>query len=258
MKNIIYGYCRISTVKQKIQRQIDNIKREYPNAVIITEEYTGTTTNRPNWNKLYKQAVSKADKGEKVTIVFDEVSRMSRNAAEGIKLYEELYNRGIELIFIKEPHINTSVYRDKLNKQIEKVNTTGNKAQDKLIDTIIGALQEYSIDIAKEQIEIAFEQAQKEVDYLHQRTSEGVRQAQAQGKQVGRLQGVKVETKKAKAKKQDILKLSKDFEGTNSDIEVMNITGLARNTYYKYKRQLKSELDGNQIIGQTNIYNYTK
>ena len=118
MKNIIYGYCRISTVKQKIQRQIDNIKREYPNAVIITEEYTGTTTNRPNWNKLYKQAVSKADKGEKVTIVFDEVSRMSRNASEGVKLYEELYNKGIELVFIKEPHINTSVYREAKNKEL--------------------------------------------------------------------------------------------------------------------------------------------
>ena len=110
MKNIIYGYCRISTVKQKIQRQIDNIKREYPNAVIITEEYTGTTTNRPNWNKLYKQAVSKADKGEKVTIVFDEVSRMSRNAEDGYNLYQDLYNRGINLVFLKEHHIDTNTY----------------------------------------------------------------------------------------------------------------------------------------------------
>ena len=59
------------------------------------------------------------------------------------------------------------------------------------------------------------------------------------------LQGVKVETRKAKEKKQDILKLSKDFEGTNSDIEVMKITGLARNTYYKYKSQLKTELEVN-------------
>lgn len=251
MKNIIYGYCRISTVKQKIQRQIDNIKREYPNAVIITEEYTGTTTNRPNWNKLYKQAVSKADKGEKVTIVFDEVSRMSRNASEGVKLYEELYNKGIELVFIKEPHINTSVYREATKNSIEM---TGNE----IADEYIKATNKVMMILAKKQIQIAFEQAQKEVDYLHQRTSEGVRQAQAQGKQVGRLQGVKVETKKAKAKKQDILKLSKDFEGTNSDIEVMKITGLARNTYYKYKRELKAELDGNQITGQTNIYDYTK
>ena len=35
---IIYGYARISTMKQNIGRQIDNIKREYPDAVIITEE----------------------------------------------------------------------------------------------------------------------------------------------------------------------------------------------------------------------------
>ena len=240
-----YGYCRISTVKQKIQRQIDNIKREYPEAVIITEEYTGTTTNRPNWNKLYKQATDKASKGEKVTIVFDEVSRMSRNAAEGIKLYEELYNRGIE------PHINTSVYREATKNSIEM---TGNE----IADEYIKATNKVMMILAKKQIQIAFEQAQKEVDYLHQRTSEGVRQAQLQGKQVGRIQGAKVETKKAKARKQDILKLSKDFEGTNSDIEVMKITGLARNTYYKYKRELKAELDGNQITGQTNIYDYTK
>ena len=48
----LYGYCRISTMKQKLQRQIENIKAKYPEAVIITEEYTGTTTDRPTWNKL--------------------------------------------------------------------------------------------------------------------------------------------------------------------------------------------------------------
>ena len=150
MKNIIYGYCRISTVKQKIQRQIDNIKREYPNAVIITEEYTGTTTNRPNWNKLYKQAGSKADKGEKVTIVFDEVSRMSRNASEGVKLYEELYNKGIELVFIKEPHINTSVYREATKNSIEM---TGNE----IADEYIKATNKVMMILAKKQKKIAIE-----------------------------------------------------------------------------------------------------
>ena len=50
----IYGYARISTMKQSIARQIDNIKAKYPDAVIIHEEYTGTTTDRPAWNKLRK------------------------------------------------------------------------------------------------------------------------------------------------------------------------------------------------------------
>ena len=33
----IYGYCRISTAKQSIDRQIRNIKVEYPTAHIVQE-----------------------------------------------------------------------------------------------------------------------------------------------------------------------------------------------------------------------------
>ena len=234
MKARIYGYCRISTMKQKIERQIDNIKREYPDATIIEESYTGTTTDRPNFNKLIKN-LKQGD-----TIVFDEVSRMSRNASEGIKVYEQLFDMGVNLIFIKEPHINTSVYRDRMNKQIEKLSSTGSKATDKLLESIMSALHEYTIDLAREQIELAFKTAQAEVDFLHQRTSEGVRKAQAQGKQVGRAQGAKVETKKAKECKARIMELSKDFNGSNKDTEVMAILGIARNTYYKYKNELKA------------------
>ena len=234
MKARTYGYCRISTMKQKIARQIDNIKREYPDATIITEEYTGTTTDRPSFNKLIKN-LKQGD-----TVVFDEVSRMSRNASEGIELYEQLFDNGINLVFIKEPHINTSVYRDRLNKQIEKLSSTGSKATDKLLESIMTALHEYTIDLAREQIELAFKTAQAEVDFLHQRTSEGVRKAQAQGKQVGRATGTTIETKKAKECKTRIMELSKDFNGSNKDTEVMAILGIARNTYYKYKRELQA------------------
>lgn len=230
----IYGYCRISTMKQKIARQVDNIKKEYPDATIITEEYTGTTTDRPNFNKLLKNLKA----GD--TVVFDEVSRMSRNAAEGIELYEQLFDKGINLVFIKEPHINTSVYRDRMDKQIEKLSSTGSKATDKLLESIMNALHEYTIDLAREQIELAFRTAQAEVDFLHQRTSEGVRKAQAAGKQVGRASGTKVETKKARECKARIKELSRDFGGSNTDTEIMLILGIARNSYYKYKAELKN------------------
>ena len=50
----IYGYCRISTAKQSIDRQIRNIKAEYPTAHIVQEAYTGTSIMRPEWNKLYR------------------------------------------------------------------------------------------------------------------------------------------------------------------------------------------------------------
>ncbi len=240
-KPIIFGYARISTMKQRIQRQVDNIRREYPDAVIITEEYTGTTTDRPKWNKLVEQIKKEAAKGTDVTLVFDEVSRMSRNAAEGMELYEELFNMGVNLIFLKEPHINSKVYRDKLNKQIDKLPKTGCKATDKLLDIMLSALHEYTIDIAKEQIEIAFRTAQAEVDYLHQRTSEGVRKAQAAGKQVGRTKGSVIETKKSIEAKKLIQKHSRDFNGTLSDVDCIKLIGIARNTYFKYKRELKTE-----------------
>lgn len=234
MKARIFGYARISTMKQKIARQIDNIKKQYPDATIITEEWSGTTLDRPNFKKLIKN-LKQGD-----TIVFDEVSRMSRNASEGIELYEQLFDMGINLVFIKEPHINTSVYRDRMNKQIEKLSSTGSRATDKLLESIMTALHEYTIDLAREQIELAFKTAQAEVDFLHQRTSEGVRKAQAQGKQVGRAAGAKVETKKAKESKARIMELSKDFNGSNTDVEVMAILGIARNTYYKYKAEIKA------------------
>lgn len=230
---MIYGYARISTKKQSIQRQIDNIKKYNNNAVVLEEAFTGTTTDRPKLKSLIKTVRS----GD--TIVFDEVSRMSRNAADGVKLYMQLYNKGVNLVFLKEPHINTSVYKEKLNKQIEKVSNTGNKATDKLLNSIMEALQSYMIDIAKEQIELAFQTAQAEVDFLHKRTSEGVRKAQAEGKQVGRSTGAKIETKKAKEAKKKILELSKDFNGYNKDLDIIKMLGIASNTYYKYKKELK-------------------
>ena len=42
---MIYGYCRISTDKQNIERQIRNILKYCPDAIIKQEVYTGTKTD---------------------------------------------------------------------------------------------------------------------------------------------------------------------------------------------------------------------
>ncbi len=224
----LYGYVRISTRKQSIERQIRNIKSKYPEAVIIQEAYTGTTIDRKEWNKL----VSKIKENDK--IVFDSVSRMSRNAEEGFNTYEELFNKNIVLEFLKEPHINTTVYRNALENAIPLTGTT--------VDYILEGINKYLMALAKEQIRLAFEQAEKEVEDLHQRTKEGIETARLNGKQIGQRQGVKLVTKKSLAAKEIIQKHSKDFCGTLDDSEVMKLTGLSRNTYYKYKRELKEKV----------------
>lgn len=68
-----------------------------------------------------------------------------------------------------------------------------------------------------------------------------MRKAQAAGKQIGRAKGSKVETKKAIEAKKQIRKHSKDFGGNLSDVDCMKLIGLARNTFYKYKREMKAE-----------------
>lgn len=221
----INGYTRISKPKQSIDRQIRNILAAYPTAKIYQEAWTGTTSNRKQWQRLMK-AVKPGD-----TIVFDSVSRMSRNAEEGFADYERLYNAGIELIFLKEPHINTAVFRQALAKQIE---LTGTK-----LDLILDGINRYLMEVAREQIIIAFEQSEKEVMDLRQRTREGLITAREKGKVLGRPMGSTFETKKAKKAKEQILRLSRSFNGSLNDEEVIKLVGVAHATYYKYKRELK-------------------
>ena len=172
----IYGYCRISTAKQSIDRQTRNIKDEYPTAHIVQEAYTGTSIFRPEWLKLYRILKS----GD--TVVFDSVSRMSRNAEEGFALYEDLYYKGIRLVFLKEHHIDTETYKKALSGSIAMTGTN--------VDFILKGINEYLMALVKEKIRIH----------------------------------------------------CKAFGGTLDDMECMKLTGLARNTYYKYKRQIRAEL----------------
>ncbi len=225
----VYGYCRISTKKQSIERQERNIIEQYPNAIIVKEVYTGTKfQGRKELEKILKKVVP----GD--TIVFDSVSRMSRNAEDGYKLYEELYKNDINLVFLKESYINTDTYKKTLDKKIELV---GDK-----VDFILEGINKYLMELAKEQIRIAFEQAQKEVDDLHKRTSEGMKTAKLNGKQIGQVPGRKLNVKKSNIAKEIILKHSKSFNGTLNDDETIKLTGVSRKTYYKYKAELKEDI----------------
>lgn len=223
----VYGYCRISRKEQSIDRQVRNIAAEYPNAVMVKEAYTGTKVEgRAGFERLLKQ-VTEGD-----MIVFDSVSRMSRNAAEGIELYEALYSRGVRLVFLKEHHIDTDTYKKALADAVPMTGTN--------VDIILQAINEYLRVLRKEQIQLAFEQAQKEVDDLHERTKEGIETARLAGKQIGNVKGCKLHTKKSDIAKEIIRKHSRDFDGTLTDAECMRLAGIARNTFYKYKNELKA------------------
>lgn len=226
---MIYGYSRISRPTQNIERQIRNILEYEPAAHIIKEAYSGTTQDRPEWMKLLKKVKS----GD--TIIFDSVSRMSRNAEEGFAEYEALYNADVSLVFLKERHIDTATYRTALSNEID---LTGNE----IADEYIRATNRVLMILARQQIRLAFDQAQKEVDDLHRRTAEGIQTAKINGKRIGRAEGSTIITKKSITAKEKILRYSRDFNGSLNDAEVMQLIGqIARGSYYKYKSELKAE-----------------
>ena len=230
--NKIYGYCRVSTKHQRLDRQVSNIKDKFPTAIIISEKYTGTTTERPQWSKLCK-IVNEGD-----TIIMDSVSRMSRNALEGFKDYQTLFNLGIDLQFLKEPHINTSVYKQSINNCLHLDIATGNKAIDNYFSGNIELINKLLMQLAEQQIILAFEQSEKEVNDLHTRISEGMRESAKKGVKLGLNKGTKLQTKKSLICKEIISKHSKSFGGTLSDNEVIKLCSCTRNSYYKYKQEL--------------------
>lgn len=223
----VYGYARISTKKQSIERQIRNIREFCPEVnKIYQEAYTGKKVSGRKEFENLKKRVKPGD-----TIIFDSVSRMSRNADEGINLYFELCDNGVNLVFLKERYIDTETYKREAE---DKLKLTGGD-----IDHILAGINDYFKTLAKKQIRIAFEQAEKEVVDLSQRTKEGIKTARLNGKQIGQKEGKKLNVKKAAKAKECIMKNSKDFKGTLKDDDVMKLAGISKNTYYKYKKELR-------------------
>ena len=230
---MIYGYCRVSTTHQRITRQVSNIKEIYAEAIIVKEFFTGTTSNRPAWDKLMKQV----EAGD--TIVFDSVSRMSRNSEEGFKDYKRLYEMGINLVFLNEPLISTSVLKASKSNLLNVSIETGNEAIDNYFKGNVDLINKLLLGLAEEQIKTAFIQSEKEVVDLHKRISDGMRESKKKGTKIGLNKGTKLVTKKEIKCREIISKHCKDFGGSLSDVEVMKLCGCSENSYYKYKKLLK-------------------
>ena len=218
--NKTYGYCRTSTNYQTTEHQKRQILSEYPSAIIYEDTYTGASIERPEFTKLLKRV----EPGD--TIVFVSVSRMSRNEAEGFELYEKLFNSSINLVFLNEHYIDTDTYKNALSSKFEK---TGDN-----IDYVLEGINKYLIALAKDQM--------KELLDIRSRTKAGMQTAKIHGSQIGRKKGSTIVTEKKRKALATISKHSKDFGGSLSDVELIELTGLSRKTFYKYKKELRNNM----------------
>ena len=226
-----YGYVRVSTATQKVERQIENIKRYCPEAIIVVEKCSGKDIAGRN---EFVGLLGKLKKNDE--LIFDEVSRMSRNAEEGYELYIELISKNIELTFLKETHINSKEFLKRMNRHIERVKSD-NKHVDKLINGILELVEEFEKDNLKENIRLAFERAENERLYMLQRQSEGYKALKERG-----------EWDKIGRPTLEIENIEKVKELINTGVSVMEacrIVGIGRSTWYKYKKGVKNNVFSN-------------
>ena len=106
MKHFIFGYARVSTEQQNLDRQIDMLQ-QYGVDLIFNEKMTGTKRERPELNKLLERMT------EGDTVVIESLSRLGRSTKDLIELVELFEKRGVHLVSLKES-IDTSTPAGKL------------------------------------------------------------------------------------------------------------------------------------------------
>ncbi len=124
MKNFTFGYARVSTEQQNLDRQLDML-RKYGTDHIYNEKMTGTKRNRPELEKMLER-MTKGD-----TVVVESLSRLGRSTKDLIELMETFNQKGVNLISLKE--------------SIDTTTSTG-----KLLFTLMSALAQFERDVLSE------------------------------------------------------------------------------------------------------------
>lgn len=126
MKNYNFGYARVSTEEQILDRQIDMLT-DYGVDKIYSEKMTGIKRDRPELEKM----IERLTQGD--TVVIESLSRLGRSTKDLIELMELFNHKGVNLISLKE--------------NIDTTTATG-----KLLFTLISAISQFERDCIVDRI----------------------------------------------------------------------------------------------------------
>lgn len=94
---VIYGYARVSTGEQCLDRQLDALKEAgVKEENIYKEKITGTKSNRPKLNALL-EAIEEGD-----VVIVESLNRLGRSSSDLIALMQTLNAKGVTLKSLKE------------------------------------------------------------------------------------------------------------------------------------------------------------
>lgn len=85
-----YGYARVSTLDQKLDTQIKQLK-DAGAETIVQEKTTGATKNRPEFQEL----LARLEVGD--TLIVTKLDRFARNTKEALELIQELFQQNVSI-----------------------------------------------------------------------------------------------------------------------------------------------------------------
>jgi DNA invertase Pin-like site-specific DNA recombinase len=149
----VYGYIRISTKDQSIERQKKSlIEYGVPEENIFVDVMSGKSFDRPEYQKL-KSIIQNGD-----TIVFHELDRLGRNFKEGKEEVDYFQKRNIKLIFLDMEFLNSMMENNDIMVRL------------------MGYIQ----------VLVALAIGEKEREKIRKRQREGIELAKIKGKYTGR------------------------------------------------------------------------
>ena len=223
----VVAYMRISTKeergKQKFTRQeqaIERWKRE--NRIEITERriYKDDASGKSFDRKAWKELENDINTGD--TIVFKDLCRFTRERDNGYKKYMGLLNKGINLIFLDNPTLNTDY--------INSMQHTADKMKE---DNVIGGMTlEFVIKLL---LVTELDRAEQERIITSKRIVDGIKSSNKKsGRPVGKIDKMSDELES------DIKKLINDR--SIKYVDLMKKHNISRNTLKKYEAIVRESL----------------
>ncbi len=157
---MILGYIRVSTDKQDNQKQKHLILEHAHSNNLKIDDFIEVEISSRKSEKLRKITELKDRLQKNDTLIVAELSRLGRNMMDVMNLIQELSDKGIKLVFIRQPELSTF-----------------NSAHNKLLLAIYSYF------------------AESEREFISLRTKQGLADAKASGKKLGRRVGQKVKSK---------------------------------------------------------------
>lgn len=217
---MIFGYVRVSTKEQCEDRQVDAIKQycqenklELEERNIVIDKQSGKDFNREGYQLLKNYLLRFGD-----TLIIKELDRLGRNMEQIKQEWQDLIHKGINIIVIDTPILNTTARTD-----LEK----------RLISNIVFELLSYM--------------AQKERERIKQRQREGIESAKKAGKHLGRP---RIDFERLSKEQKEVIRqyYYRWKKGEITAVSFMQKIGLKRNTFYKIMKQYAEIIKGCENI----------